>query len=375
MKEKERILEGANVGLAVVLNELNIRKLRLIGLGNSISAGYARANITKPLLIRNESIESIMKWANIGLERYNYSRSQNNNDDHIFEWLVSNIKQSEINRLNRSDYEEGKTNMPTFGLDENTIEKYYPLEIKKDMGLADLLNKEEKKTATAVIYNGATGSFLDNITRDGKLTEKLTYGIKRDITGIEATLKYINTMNRKNNTNTQVYLCGAPNYLGLNITGIINLKLKRLTDNYANVTYVKPVKSKFIYKKHDNTGILPDVHYDEDEYIDFNINIMEELKDSYKNKDKIISIDRDLYDTSKSLETINKSHIHDDEYIISLISEVLMNNKITDVKTYQKLRKYLLNREPYDFYYLGKKNINKSINEQIKILEKNNLHR
>ena len=316
-----------------------------------------------------------MKWSHIDLERYNYSRSQNNNDDHIFEWLISNIKQSEINRLNRSDYEEGKTNMSTFGLDSNAIDEYYPLELEKDMGLLDLLTENKKNTATVVVYNGATGSFLDNITRDGKITEKLTYGIKRDITGIESTLKFIMTQNRKNNTNTQVYLCGAPNYLGLNITSIINLKLKRLTGIYSNVSYVEPVKSKFIYKKHDNSGIIPDMHYSEEEYQDFNIKITDSIIENYDKKAKTINIDKSLYNLSSILETSEKEHIGDDEYIISLIEKTLEKNRLEDLKSYQELKEYLLNREPYDFYYLGKKNINKSIDEQIKVLEKNNLHR
>lgn len=74
--------------------------------------------ITKPLLLRNESIQSIMKKQNIYLERYHFARSQNNNDEHILEWLTSNIKESEIHILNRIDYGDGPNHMITYGLIE-----------------------------------------------------------------------------------------------------------------------------------------------------------------------------------------------------------------------------------------------------------------
>lgn len=116
-----------------------------------------------------------------------------------------------------------------------------------DKGLQEILFEKSNNLANIIIYNGATGSFLDNITRNGKLSQKLTYGIKRDITSLEATLKIIQEKNRNSSLNIQLYLCGAPNFLGLHISDIINHKLQSLSKNYAFVTYVEPVKSKLLY--------------------------------------------------------------------------------------------------------------------------------
>lgn len=73
-----------------------IKYLRLTSLGNSIASRYSWVRSTKPLLFRNESIEDIFNDNGIGLERYHFARAQNNNDEHIYQWLVTNIKESEI---------------------------------------------------------------------------------------------------------------------------------------------------------------------------------------------------------------------------------------------------------------------------------------
>ena len=55
------------------------------------------------LLLRNETLDSIMIKNAIVTDVYHFSKAQNNIDEHIFEWLTSNIKISSINMLNRAD--------------------------------------------------------------------------------------------------------------------------------------------------------------------------------------------------------------------------------------------------------------------------------
>lgn len=221
---KERTL---NRKLASVFDEFGIKNFRFISLGNSIASGYSMVRTTKPLLLRNSSLQEIMALYDINLERYHFARAQNNNDEHIFEWLTQNIKESDFYQMNRQDYSNLASSMKTHGLTEEKITEYYPKKLKYDNGLQDLVLSSDDKTANIVVYNGCADSFLDNIIKKGKFQNKLFHGINQDATSLEVTLKFIQNSNRVDGTNTQVYICGAPNFLGLGISETINRKLKK----------------------------------------------------------------------------------------------------------------------------------------------------
>ena len=252
-------------------------------------------------------------------------------------------------------------------LDE--VNEYFPVSINPDYGLQDLILESSNDLANIIVYNGCTGSFIDNITRKGKLSQKFTYGIKRDIYGLEATLKFIQINNRNNNCNTQVYLCGVPNFLGLNIGNIINNRLKKVAMRYANVVYVEPVKSKFLYSSIDNGVLKFDIHYDEIEYLEFNNNIIDAINKNYLEVKALIDIDRKLFKYSRGIETINYHLLSDSNLIQSDIIKMIEDEGIDNIYFYNKVKYYLINRFPYDFYYIGKDNICNSIT---KIYKRNN---
>ena len=366
LEEQEKL----NEKLANILKNNGIKNLYLTSYGNSIASGYSIIRTIKPLLIRNISIDSVMKDNDISLEKHSFSRSQNNNDDHLFEWLVSNIKESEINRMNRSDYSEGPTSMPVSYLDKDKFDYFYPIDITDDKGLKDIIESKGIDLANIIIYNGATGSFLANITRNGKISQMLTYGIKRDIKSLEAILKYIQSSNRKNGTNAQIYICGAPNFLGLNISSIINNKLKKAAKEYANTTYVEPVKSKFFYRNIATGKLGVDIHYDECEYDKLNNNILKAIINNYEIKKSMINTDRNFYDLSRKIEIEKNTLLGHDDLIIELI-DYLLNNELnfTDFQNemlfYKKILAYLIERQPYDYYYIGKNNIKQAIKKRI----------
>lgn len=220
--------EALNRELADLFLRKGITNFRLTSLGNSISSGYSMTRTTMPLLLRNYTLDQVMKSKGISLERHTFARAQNNNDEHVFDWIVTNLKESQMHKFNRSDYNGGPTSMFTRGMTEENLADFYPLEMDDDPGLQDLIKQADDDMANIVIYNGLTGSFLDNVTREGRLRDMLTFGIKRDTYGLEATLKFIQANNRKNGGTTQVYLCGVPDFLGLKISEIINSKLKKL---------------------------------------------------------------------------------------------------------------------------------------------------
>lgn len=383
MNKYEKILnkqKKLNNELGKILNQKGIKNLRLTSIGNSIATGYSMATISKPLLLRNETLPDILKNYNILLETHKFSRCQNNCDDHTLTWFLNNTKESEINKLNRLDFsKDSKVHMLTNNMTEEEINLYFPRHLNNDNGMQDIILESNKELANIVIYNGATGSLLDNICRQGSFNHKLNYGIKKDIISIESILKNIQENNRQGNSNTQVYLCGAPNFLGLNITGIINNKLKKLSKEYANVIYVKPIKAKFLYKNNniDNTSInkiqkllkkLPiiDIHYDELEYLMFNNNIIQSIVDNYESTEALIKVDKKLSKLSTYIETrqkiINKSNIKKEKVLLAITKEYAkINNKDSRNKFITKAKKYLLNTLPYEYFYVEKENIKQTI--------------
>lgn len=373
--EQEKILkeqEILNEKLALLLNKNGIKNLYITSYGNSIATGYSMQRTIKPLLIRNSSINSIMNINGILLERHAFARAQNNNDDHLFEWLVSNIKESEINRMIRSDYSGGATSMPVAYLDNSMLDYFYPLDFQEDKGLKDIIESKGIDLANIIIYNGCTGSFLDNVTRNGNISQMLTYGINRDIRSLEAILKYIQSSNRMNNTNTQIYICGAPNFLGLNISSLINNKLKKVVKQYANAFYVEPVKSKFFYRNIATGKLGVDIHYDEGEYDRLNNNILEAILNNYEINKVMIDSDREFYKLSSRIEFEGNGLLRQDELIIKFMEDILnkeiqsFSNIKSEICFYKRILDYLTGRQPYDYFYIGKDNIKSTIGQKIK---------
>lgn len=369
IKEQEEL----NNELASFLHDRGVRNLSLTAFGNSISSGYSLTRTIKPLLLRNDTISSAMSDKGIKLERHNFARAQNNSDEHLFDWLQSNITESDISRFNRLDYSSCESSMITHGLDHEKIEEYYPTDESVNATINDVFFKTHEGLANIIIYNGCTGSFLDAISRKGALFQQLFYGVKRDTCSLEAILKYIQYRNRKNNSNTQVYICGVPNLYGIKVSELINSRLKKIAKKYANTVYVEPVKAKMFYEILDTESVDKkkhktfDVHYDEEEYTRFNNNILKSIIDNYETTRSMIDADRRLNKLSISIET-SAFHLVDDssrrkDIIDGIIGEEY--RKIDDpiAKKYFliRLKNYLISRFPYDFYFLGKKEISNSI--------------
>lgn len=356
-QEALSLLETNNHRFAKILKGQNVSKVNMICCGNSISSGYSMSSFTKPLLFRNENIQEILKENSIDLSRYHFARAEDNNDEHIYSWLINDTKLSDICKLNRFDIKP----MNVTGVDESNIDEFYPLD--DNTTIKGLLSDD--KASNIIIYNGATGSFLDNVTRGGK--HILTYGIKRDCVSIEAFLKYIQEYNRCNNKTIQVYLCGAPSILKASDI-FINLRLEALATNYANVTYVENIPKKLIYKK-ETGGITPDTHYDEIEYLALNNKIIETINENYLINEILIQIDNQLYFLNNSFQagTIEKNYIDEiaNKIIINTIEQYKEALKQANVDLESVLlivKDYLLERVQYDFYYVGKKRIRESVN-------------
>ena len=180
-----------------------------------------------------------------------------------------------------------------------------------------------KDRANVLVYIGATGSFLDNITRGG--FPKIISGFKRDFTSISATLKEIQSSNRHDETNTEVYLVGIPRYIGTPVTDIlINRHLKEIAKNYANVTYVEPIKAKLFY------GLKADVHLNDEENLSLNNSIIESIDDNYIAVMAKIEIDRFLFKLNEIIEISTIEIVgQTDAHKIAIMHEVVQKNLVS----------------------------------------------
>ena len=119
-----------------------------------------------------------------------------------------------------------------------------------------------------------------------------------------------------------------------------------------------------LYKKAEG-GITFDLHYNKMEYLNFNNQILETINKNYIINEILIEIDRSLYNinTLYQIGTITKDQIS--KNVDNVINEVINKNKELlkkeniDLKNVALIiKKYLNNRKPYDFYYIGKDKIN-----------------
>lgn len=323
----KKSLSEVNTQFIDLMNKNEIKNVNLSSFGNSIATGFSFNDSLIPLLKRNEDL---VERADFDLNLRAYSRAQDNCDGKTFHYLNSNITQAEINKFVRNDYlsetvgmfkglfkkrkkilevldgtreknkivglfkkvfkissspksltqaEIKKLNDELLYLDgkisdiKSAVEKYYPLEVQNDIGMDDLIKQSDSDLANIVVYNGFTGSFLDNVTRGGQ--HKLLGGFKIDEDDIYASLKKI----YDDNPNTQVYLCGMPNITGINLVYLENRKLKRLCKKFPNCVYVGPTPQHLLYSKDGKLSI--DIHYNNEEYLNFNINIMQAIVNNY----------------------------------------------------------------------------------------------
>lgn len=330
------------------LKELDVEKLVLTTLGNSISTGFSFNDDNIPLLERNKYLQEAASNNEIEIELHKFSRSENNSDEKIFNYIINNLSEKEIDELNIRDYNNHFRHNDNVTM-TNPITILYPRTSNEKIQNT-LFNNKEKTTANIVIYNGGTGAFLDNITRKGK--HYFNNGINKDISYIEATLGLIQNSNRNKESNTQVYLCGAPRIVNTSLTNVmINSKLKIVVNRYSNVTYVDNFKRKPFYNI--NGKLTPDPHYNNEEYLYLNYLILDKIKDNYEIKKILIELDRELQklNTEKEMGTYSKKTRCIVEDIIdyhSIKIKTIENRK----KFLSECKKYLLERYPYDFAFL-----------------------
>lgn len=352
--EEKVLLDTESIVKTIIerFKQYKVSNLNLTSIGNSISSGYSMINRTIPLLARMPFLASDMEAANINTRISHFAKARDNSDSLIVNFLLDNIKLKEVFTLNRRDMEKC-SDLPKAHFTAADMDKYYPRIVNNDIGLRDLLSESSNSLANIAIYNGATGSLIDNMTRNGHNLNPFS-SVKKDIKSIEQFLYIVQNNNRVSGSTTQVYLCGVPSILFGLSNLCVNEHLRALANNYANVTYVEPVATKLIKDGIDGKGY--DVHYNELEYAIFNQHIMSSIRDNYIINLLMIEIDTKLYQLDSLLKHSTQRDYSD---LISKLLETEIERYYELLKQYNininvfvdNLVKYLESKYCHEFYY------------------------
>lgn len=348
IKEQEK-LEEVNEELIKYLRDYPKDSLSLIALGNSISNGFSMSEPGRLLLDRNLGLIAYGKNNGIDVNTYHLTRSENNNSLAVADWIIQNCCEKDTHNWNKADYNRAiKNDNPL--LTEEEINNFF--RGGSDKKIQDMLFDNNKKNANIVILNLGTGSFLDIVTRHGSLSiPGIHDSLNRDIYGINAILELIQNNNRNNNSNTQIYLCGAPRIVNTALTDIfMNSKIKKIGSMFANVTYVPSFPRQAFYKT-PSGSIIPDPHYNKAEYYHFLAEIENKIIDNYLIRDLMIDLDRTLFHMSHENDINGTNYSKDD--IKDVIDEIAKKyeSKTGDYNYFISfIKTYINNRYPFDFY-------------------------
>lgn len=347
-EEKER-LEQVNEELVKFMREYPKDKLSLTAIGNSISDGFSMSEPGKLLLDRNLGLIDFGKSKGLDVQTYQLSRSENNNALAVSNWIIQNCCEKDSYNWNIADYRRTIENGSPL-LTEKEINEFFSG--GSDKKIQDVLFDTNKKNANIVILNLGTGSFLDIVTRHGSLSIPNIFGsVNRDIYGINAILELIQNNNRNNNSNTQIYLCGAPRIVNTALTDILmNSKIKKVGSAFANVTYVPSFPRQAFYKT-PSGSIIPDPHYNQAEYYHFLAEIENKIIDNYFIRDLMIDLDRILFKMSNDNDINGANYSKKD--ILDVIDEIAKKyeSKTGDYNFFiEFIKTYLKDRYPFDFY-------------------------
>ena len=118
-----------------------------------------------------------------------------------------------------------------------------------------------------------------------------------------------------------------------------------------------------------------DIHYDEGEYDKLNNHILSTIINNYQISQAMINTDRRFYRLSSKIEFSEER-----DSILPMIKSIMeteiestMQKFISNEDKLQYGKRavaYLKEREPYDFFYLGKKNIETVINNNMQKINK-----
>lgn len=300
----EDVLNHENNEFISMLDSNDIQSVNMVAVGNSISFGYSAKDDIIPLLLRNEKLANDPR-----INMYHYSRAQFNCDGHFLEYMSKDYHISDINSIVRNDLSSETSGLNHDYITQQQIDEYYPLTLDYDPTLSELISEDD--SVNIIIYNGDTGLFLDRLTINGDFSYS---AFEEELYDVDYFCKNIYL----NNSKTQIYLCGIPKYLNIGLSdALVNNKIKEIADRYTNVTYVEPAASRVLYDT--ENGLQGDMHYNKDEYLILNKNIINSINENYVSNMLATEIYKSLIELSADFEFNDI----DNRFNMSMVEELI----------------------------------------------------
>lgn len=286
--------------------KLNIKDLNIASVGNSISAGYSKCDKILPFLMRT----SIYDLAD-DINYFSYARVRRNEEKNILRWYSSNISHSDINNLNIDDIKEKKFAYVEKHWNGTTLKNFKDLSNKNNIGFKDFNLLDN----SIIIYNGFTGEFTNAKRKGTEFTDKfrIMHAFKKDLLNARLVLTQIYL----DNPNTQVYVCGLPNFMGTGIISVLNGYIKKLCNQIPNTVFLPGTVRNCLFFLEGQKEF--DVHYSQPEYTKLWNNITQTMMDNYVSIKFNTSLIERLKNYSLEVEkesTVSKGNIEDISKII-----------------------------------------------------------
>lgn len=253
------------------LKNKKIEEVNFIILGNSLASGYTVVNKIRLFFDRNEDLLEKLKKAKIVAHKYHFAQPYDNENSKILAWLKNNQTSAEIFAGQKKNYFTGpRKEIDKWNIDEKTLESFFAENMKKNLGVRDLIQKNEAGKLNLVIFLGNTGETMARVKDENVLhyIKASIEGLKKDLINFKEIIAYLVNLNKK----TLVLIMGVPKHQAF-LFRIFNLLIravnrwcKKVAEKEKNVLFTDG--GGMLVKRYKVNGEdLLDLHPDDENYL------------------------------------------------------------------------------------------------------------
>ncbi len=253
------------------LKNKKIKEVNFIVLGNSLASGYTVVNKIRLFFDRNEDLLEKLKKAKIVAHKYHFAQPYDNENSKILSWLKNNQTSVEVFAEQKKNYFTGaRKEIDKWNIDEKTLESFFAENMKENLGVRDLIQKNEAGKLNLVIFLGNTGETMARVKDENVLhyIKASIEGLKKDLINFKEIIAYLIDLNKK----TLVLIMGIPRHQAF-LFRIFNLLIravncwcKKVAEKEENVLFTDG--GGMLVKRYKINGEnLLDLHPDDESYL------------------------------------------------------------------------------------------------------------
>lgn len=273
-KAKKAFLTGLQKENDFFLHKLKNKKIKEVNfiiLGNSLASGYTVVNKIRLFFDRNEDLLEKLKEAKIVTHKYHFAQPYDNENSKILSWLKNNQTSVEVFAGQKRNYFMGaRKEIDKWNIDEKTLESFFAENMKENLGVKDLIKKNEVGKLNLVIFLGNTGETMARVKDENifHYIKASAIGLKKDLINFQRIITYLANLNEK----TLVLIMGIPRHQTF-IFRIFNLLIrgfnywcKKVAEKEKNILFIDG--EKMVVKRYKVNGEnLLDLHPDDESYL------------------------------------------------------------------------------------------------------------